>query len=72
MGCFGIGTTRLLAAAVENLSHSEEIRWPRLIAPHQICIIPQKVESLLAYASYFVFPMSVNICPLPPSIVGRL
>ena len=49
MGCFGIGTTRLLAAAVENLSHSEEIRWPRLIAPHQICIIPQKVESLLAY-----------------------
>ncbi len=44
MGCYGIGTTRLLAAVIEVLSTNDEIRWPKLIAPHQICIIPQKVH----------------------------
>ena len=45
MGCYGIGTTRLLAAALESLSLPDQIRWPRLIAPHQICIIPQQVNA---------------------------
>jgi len=44
MDCFGIGTTRLLAASVEVLSSSDEVRWPALLAPYQICIIPQKVD----------------------------
>ena len=44
MGCFGIGTTRLLAASIEVLSTESEIRWPRLIAPYQVSIIPQKVR----------------------------
>ena len=44
MGCFGIGTTRLLAASIEVLSSSQKIRWPKLLAPYQICIIPQKVS----------------------------
>lgn len=42
MGCYGIGVTRLLATAVEVLSLDDEIRWPRLLAPYQICLIPQK------------------------------
>ncbi|KAI0225488.1 putative proline--tRNA ligase, mitochondrial [Lamellibrachia satsuma] len=42
MGCYGIGVTRLLAAAVEVLSLDDQIRWPRVLAPYQICIIPQK------------------------------
>jgi len=45
MDCFGIGTTRLLAASVEVLSSKDEVRWPRLLAPYQICVIPQKVCS---------------------------
>ena len=44
MGCYGIGVTRLLATAVEVLSLDDEIRWPRVLAPYQICIIPQKVK----------------------------
>ncbi|ELU18889.1 hypothetical protein CAPTEDRAFT_161660 [Capitella teleta] len=42
MGCFGIGVTRLLAAAIEVLSTKQQIRWPALLAPYQVCIIPQK------------------------------
>jgi prolyl-tRNA synthetase len=43
MGCYGLGVTRILAAVVEVLSEGNRIRWPKLMAPYQICIIPQKV-----------------------------
>jgi len=49
MDCFGIGTTRLLAASVEVLSAKDDVRWPALIAPYQICIIPQKVQYVVAF-----------------------
>lgn len=42
MGCYGLGVSRILQASVEVLSTEEEITWPSLIAPHQICIIPQQ------------------------------
>ncbi|GFR99835.1 proline--tRNA ligase [Elysia marginata] len=42
MGCFGLGITRILQATVEALSTETGIRWPSLIAPHQIYIIPKK------------------------------
>ena len=45
MGCYGLGISRILQAGVEVLSTDSEIRWPPLIAPYQICIIPQKVKS---------------------------
>lgn len=43
MGCFGIGLSRIMAAAAEILSTSEELRWPRSLAPYTVCIIPPKV-----------------------------
>lgn len=45
MGCFGIGITRLIAASVECLSLEHEIRWPMVIAPFSVCIIPPKEGS---------------------------
>jgi len=45
MGCFGVGVTRLLAAAVEVLSTLEDIRWPAAIAPYTVCIVPPKTGS---------------------------
>ncbi|GFO18882.1 proline--tRNA ligase [Plakobranchus ocellatus] len=42
MGCFGLGITRILQASVEALSTETGLRWPGLIAPHQIYIIPKK------------------------------
>lgn len=45
MGCYGLGVSRILQASVEVLSDGKHIRWPRMIAPYQIVIIPQKVKS---------------------------
>ena len=44
MGCYGLGVSRILAAAIEVLSSDHEVRWPRVIAPYQVCIIPPKVR----------------------------
>lgn len=42
MGCYGLGVSRILQASVEVLSDGKHIRWPRIIAPYQVVIIPQK------------------------------
>ncbi len=39
MGCFGIGVTRILAAAVETSHDAEGIVWPEAIAPYRACIV---------------------------------
>jgi prolyl-tRNA synthetase len=43
MGCYGIGVTRLIAACLECLSTENEIRWPFVLAPYKVCILPPKV-----------------------------
>ncbi|KAM3876336.1 putative proline--tRNA ligase, mitochondrial [Diretmus argenteus] len=45
MGCFGLGVTRILAAAIEVMSTEEGIRWPGLLAPYQVCVLPPKKGS---------------------------
>ncbi|XP_077981515.1 putative proline--tRNA ligase, mitochondrial [Glandiceps talaboti] len=45
MGCYGLGVTRILAAAIEVSSIDDEVRWPQLIAPYQVYIIPPKKGS---------------------------
>lgn len=45
MGCYGLGVTRILAAAIEVLSTEEGIRWPGLVAPYQVCVLPPKKGS---------------------------
>ncbi|XP_044531885.1 probable proline--tRNA ligase, mitochondrial [Gracilinanus agilis] len=45
MGCYGLGVTRILAAAIEVLSMEDCIRWPGLLAPYQVCLIPPKKGS---------------------------
>ncbi|NWU95369.1 SYPM protein, partial [Upupa epops] len=45
MGCYGLGVTRILAASIEVLSTDDSIRWPNLIAPYQLCLIPPKKGS---------------------------
>ncbi|KAK1340045.1 hypothetical protein QTO34_018609 [Cnephaeus nilssonii] len=42
MGCYGLGVTRILAAAIEVLSTEDCIRWPSLLAPYQVCLIPRR------------------------------
>ncbi|RWS09381.1 putative proline--tRNA ligase: mitochondrial-like isoform X1 [Dinothrombium tinctorium] len=45
MGCFGLGVSRILAAAVEVLSTENQMRFPLLIAPYKVSIITPKKGS---------------------------
>ena len=40
MGCYGIGVTRVIAAAIEQNFDEQGILWPQSIAPFSISIIP--------------------------------
>ncbi|OVZ56563.1 proline--tRNA ligase [Pigmentiphaga sp. NML080357] len=40
MGCYGIGVTRLLGAAIEQHHDARGIRWPRALAPFEVVVCP--------------------------------
>ncbi len=40
MGCYGIGVTRVVAAAIEQNYDDKGILWPMAIAPYQVAIVP--------------------------------
>jgi prolyl-tRNA synthetase len=40
MGCYGIGVTRVVAAAIEQNHDEQGIIWPQAIAPFEIAIVP--------------------------------
>jgi prolyl-tRNA synthetase len=40
MGCYGIGITRVVAAAIEQNNDDNGIIWPASLAPFQIAIVP--------------------------------
>jgi prolyl-tRNA synthetase len=40
MGCYGIGVTRIVAAAIEQRHDERGICWPPALAPFDVCIVP--------------------------------
>ncbi|MBU2710282.1 proline--tRNA ligase [Zooshikella harenae] len=44
MGCYGIGVSRIAAAAIEQKNDEHGIIWPDAIAPFQIGIVPLKMD----------------------------
>jgi prolyl-tRNA synthetase len=44
MGCYGIGVSRVAAAAVEQLADDKGIVWPIAIAPFEVAVAPLKVQ----------------------------
>lgn len=40
MGCYGLGISRVVAAAIEQHHDQKGILWPRAIAPFEVVIIP--------------------------------
>lgn len=44
MGCYGIGVTRIVAAAIEQNHDKFGIIWPEAIAPFQVAIIPMNMH----------------------------
>jgi len=43
MGCYGIGVSRIVAAAIEQNHDKYGIKWPEAIAPFQVAIVPMNM-----------------------------
>ena len=44
MGCYGIGVSRIVAAAIEQHNDKNGILWPQSIAPFQLAIVPMNMH----------------------------
>ncbi len=44
MGCYGIGVSRIVAAAIEQNNDEWGIRWPAAIAPFEVIVTPTNVS----------------------------
>jgi prolyl-tRNA synthetase len=44
MGCYGIGVSRVVAAAIEQHHDERGILWPDAIAPFQVALVPMKLH----------------------------
>jgi prolyl-tRNA synthetase len=44
MGCYGIGVTRVVAAAIEQNHDANGIIWPDALAPFQVVIVPMNYQ----------------------------
>jgi prolyl-tRNA synthetase len=44
MGCYGIGVSRIVAAAIEQNNDASGIVWPDALAPFQIALIPINMQ----------------------------
>jgi prolyl-tRNA synthetase len=45
MGCYGLGITRTVAAAIEQSHDEKGIAWPVAIAPYEVLVIPLNMDS---------------------------
>ena len=44
MGCYGVGVSRTMAAAIEQNNDADGIIWPASIAPYQVLVVPVNVK----------------------------
>lgn len=44
MGCYGIGVSRIVAAAIEQNHDEQGIIWPQAIAPFQVAVLPMNMH----------------------------
>jgi prolyl-tRNA synthetase len=51
MGCYGIGVSRIVAAAIEQNHDDSGIIWPESMAPFQLAIIPLNMQKSPEVAS---------------------
>ncbi|MEC8633680.1 MAG: proline--tRNA ligase [Pseudomonadota bacterium] len=50
MGCYGIGITRIVAAAIEQNNDENDIIWPQAMAPFSVLLIPLGMDKSQAVA----------------------
>jgi prolyl-tRNA synthetase len=44
MGCYGIGISRVMAAAAEQFNDESGLKWPRALAPFDAVVIPTNMD----------------------------
>ncbi|HAI96435.1 MAG: proline--tRNA ligase [Cycloclasticus sp.] len=44
MGCYGIGVTRVIAAAIEQNHDDKGITWPAALAPFEVALLPMNMH----------------------------
>ena len=44
MGCYGIGVSRVVAAAIEQHHDDKGIIWPAALAPFQVALLPMQIK----------------------------
>ena len=44
MGCYGIGITRILSAAIEQNHDKDGIVWPMSLAPYHVIVLPMQMK----------------------------
>ena len=44
MGCYGIGVSRVVGAAIEQNNDEQGIVWPAAIAPFEVAMVPMKMD----------------------------
>ena len=44
MGCYGIGVTRVIAAAIEQNHDNKGITWPAALAPFEVALLPMNMH----------------------------
>lgn len=50
MGCYGVGVSRIVAAAIEQNHDESGIIWPNAIAPFQVVLIPMNMHKSVRIA----------------------
>jgi len=63
MGCYGMGVTRLVAAIVEQNHDDQGIKWPTVIAPFHVIVIPinaHKSEQVSAASEDIYLKLQAN------------
>ena len=40
MGCYGLGISRIMGTIAEHMSDSRGLKWPRVVAPFEVAVIP--------------------------------
>jgi prolyl-tRNA synthetase len=52
MGCYGIGVSRIAAAAIEQSNDEKGIIWPKAISPFELTIVPIGYKKNVAISEY--------------------
>ena len=60
MGCYGIGVSRIAAAAIEQSNDKNGIIWPKSISPFDIVLIPIPLLSVIKVVRAYPIKLSTN------------